>query len=374
MPLPPLQPDHLQIFLFGPGVGELVAVRAPPGDWLLVDGCAAGGRPYGPLLVTHYGIQPKLVVLTHPHLDHSRGMAQVIEHATQGPKKDWPKIGLLFPSPRRGTPLDDLQRYFDAGVTEQAVATILQRWQAHRPCRWNLDTGSTETLGEATVRVLSPEDTARQDAFAAWEGKSAEFNWNRAASALLIEWRGHSILLGSDLVENPGRGWSEALKRTPELAKHTVYKVAHHGSWDAQYRGVLKGAKGRKSVFIATPFASQNLPRFNTGEGMELLLEHASVVHMTSLPRGHGEQAGSPQQFTRAQLAKRADDLEFDPPAPGFPDCYVALDLSPTAGPPRMEHGPGSVKVIARATPRKRPARKKSSKTTVRSKGRRSKR
>jgi hypothetical protein len=164
------------------------------------------------------------------------------------------------------------------------------------------------------------------------------------------------------------------LRRTPELAKHAVYKVAHHGSRDAQHRGVLKGAKGRKSVFIATPFASQNLPRFDTGEGMDLLLEHASVVHLTALPRGHGEQAGTPQQFTRAQLARRADDLEFDPPAPGFPDCYVALDFPPGAGSPRMDYGPGSVKVIVRATPRKRPARKKSSTQTVRSTGRRPKR
>ncbi|WP_187344991.1 MBL fold metallo-hydrolase [Cystobacter ferrugineus] len=351
-----------------------MAVRAPPDDWLLVDGCAASRTPYGPQLVTHYGIRPKLVILTHPHLDHSRGVAQVLEHATQGAKKDWPKIGLLFPSPRRGTSLDDLQHYFDAGVTEQAVATILQRWQTHPPCRWLLETESTETLGEATIRVLSPEEAARQDAFAAWEGKTAHFDWNRAASALLIEWRGHSILLGSDLVEKPGNGWSEALKRTPALAKHAIYKVAHHGSWDAQHRGVLKGAKGRKSMFIATPFASQNLPRFNTGEGMHLLLQHASAVHLTALPRGYGEQAGTPQRLTRAQLARRSNDLEFDPPAPGFPDCYVTLSFPPEAGPPRIAHGPGSVEVVARTTPPKRPARKKSSTRTVRSKGRSPKR
>jgi hypothetical protein len=342
--------------LFGPGVGELVAIRAPPDDWLLIDGCAARKVAYGPQLVAHYGIRPKLVVLTHPHRDHSRGVAEVVERATDGvAKKDWPKLGMLFPPPRKGTPLDDLQRYFEEGDTEQAVSTILRRWQLHPACRWRLDTGSTEPLGEATVSVLSPEAAARQQAFEAWQGKLPEFNWNVAATALLVEWRGQVLLLGSDLVEQPGDGWTHALARTPGLARQTVYKVAHHGSLKAQHRGVLKGAKSRKSLFIATPFASENLPRFSKGEGMELLHDHASVVHLSALPRAYGEQAGAPLEFTRSHLAGRADDLEFDPPAPGFPDCYIMLSFPPAGGTPRIEYGAGSVKVLANASPKKRP-------------------
>ena len=33
--LPALAADELHVFVFGPGTGELVAVRAPPEDWLI---------------------------------------------------------------------------------------------------------------------------------------------------------------------------------------------------------------------------------------------------------------------------------------------------------------------------------------------------
>jgi len=335
-------------------VGEFVALRAPPDDWLLIDGCAAKNVAYGPQLVSHYAIRPKLVVLTHPHKDHSRGVAQVVEGATDGvAKKQWPKLGMLFPSPRRGASLDDLQRYFEEGDTEQAVATILRRWQLHPACRWRLDIGTTEPLGEATVSVLSPEGAARQQAFDAWEGRRSEFDWNTAATALLVEWRGQRLLLGSDLVEQPEKGWTQALARTPDIAKQTVYKVAHHGSLKAQHRGVLKGAKSRKSLFIATPFASENLPRFGRGEGMELLHDHSPLVHLSALPRAYKDQSGAPLEFTRGQLARRADDLEFDTPAPGFPDCYIMLSFSPAGGTPQIEYGAGSVKVLANVPSKK---------------------
>lgn len=43
MALPQIKENELQFFVFGPGTGELVVVRAPPGKWLIVDGCSVGG-------------------------------------------------------------------------------------------------------------------------------------------------------------------------------------------------------------------------------------------------------------------------------------------------------------------------------------------
>ena len=68
MALPPLA-DALYVFVFGPGTGELVAVRAPPNDWLIVDGCGVGKTKYGPALLAHYGATPRMIALTHPHRD-----------------------------------------------------------------------------------------------------------------------------------------------------------------------------------------------------------------------------------------------------------------------------------------------------------------
>ena len=59
MALPALA-DALYVFVFGPGTGELVAVRAPPDDWLIVDGCGVGRTKYGPALLAHYGAAPRM--------------------------------------------------------------------------------------------------------------------------------------------------------------------------------------------------------------------------------------------------------------------------------------------------------------------------
>jgi hypothetical protein len=64
--LPELDPENLWLFVFGPGVGELVVVRAPPGAWLVVDGCRAARVPYAEKLLDHYRATPDIVVLTHP--------------------------------------------------------------------------------------------------------------------------------------------------------------------------------------------------------------------------------------------------------------------------------------------------------------------
>lgn len=96
--MPALSPDRLQVFVFGPGTGELVAVRAPPDAWLVVDGCGVAGNDYGPLLLKGYGARPKIVVFTHPHLDHAKGIQRVVEESTASSDlTQWPRIGLLLP-------------------------------------------------------------------------------------------------------------------------------------------------------------------------------------------------------------------------------------------------------------------------------------
>lgn len=209
-----------------------------------------------------------------------------------------------------------------------------------------------------------------REAAAAWKAADTTFDFNRAASALLVTWREQLLLLGSDLIEEPGRGWSRAVERTPELVGHCVYKVAHHGSRAAQDEGVVK-KKGGSSVFVITPFASQNLPRFSDGEGVAWLQKYAPEVALTALPRKYAEQSGVPSIYSRRFLAKHARTIAFDPPAPGFPDCYVVLELEPSGGAPSIKYGPGSVRVTGspatstgtrrkRASPR--PARRQVSK------------
>lgn len=350
MALPALAADELHVFVFGPGTGELVAVRAPPDDWLIVDGCGAERTKYGPALLAHYRASPRLVALTHPHRDHAVGVADVIDAFTQGPASTWPRIGLLWPTPRDRVSLRDLQAYFAGGVVEDALSAIRDRWRRHPASRWTLDVGSSTHLGEAAVVVASPERGARREAWRAWQ-QGGSYDPNRIASVFDISWKDQHVILGSDLVEQPGRGWSAA---QPRCGLSIATKVPHHGSTNALHASWMRGGPH----LAVTPFASSNLPRFDSGGGIARMLATVDTVHLTGLPRAYTAQGGAPQHLTRRQL-ERLGDAELDPPVPGWPDCYVILSVA-ADGTSRLIHGPGSVQITESARgarPRRRMVR-----------------
>ena len=76
--------DEVEVSLIGPGFGEAVVVHAGGGDWLLIDSCVSD-RPAGPASLIYLdaiGVSPsdvQVVVATHWHDDHVRGIAQVFE-------------------------------------------------------------------------------------------------------------------------------------------------------------------------------------------------------------------------------------------------------------------------------------------------------
>ncbi|MCK8499896.1 hypothetical protein [Myxococcus fulvus] len=347
MDLPALDTNALQLFVFGPGMGELVAIRAPPNHWLVMDGCSVGGKHYGQQLMDHYGAVPSLIILTHPHLDHAKGVSEVIDAATSDTEpKDWPRIGLVWSA--KGIRDDDLTcltRYYDGAVAKQAISTIFDRWERAPSCRLELRQGEVIPLGEARVKVLAPSPEARTQAFQ--QGAAGkQFDANCISTVLQVEWEGLRLVLGSDLVENPGQGWTNVLAFDGNAPRHAALKVAHHGSTDAQHPELLRRSSPTDEPFwLITPFAIQSLPRFQPGEGVALLLEHVSRVHLTGIPRSFAKQGLMPRGYRLAELQAPAHGMDRSPSLTGFPDCMVALSWSRSGGPPTVHPGRGSVTV-----------------------------
>jgi hypothetical protein len=350
--LPQLEPDRLQLLVFGPGTGELILVRAPPGDWLVLDGCGTSGeRSYALAVLSHYSQQDnvRFIAMTHPHEDHARGVAELVDALTQPERAaGWPRLGMIWPSPLDEAAGGDEQAQLRGARVRQALAAILDRWERRPSCRWELTRGDTRDLGDAKLRVLSPASAVRArflEALAA--GDAAGFDKNRIATAIEVTWRSHRVVLGSDLVEKPGKGWSAVIDFAPEVADHGTAKVAHHGSIRALHEPLLRHTARTGRSFVVTPFATQDLPRFDREGGVARLHEHAATVHLTGLPRGHDAQPGAPLRLKRSQLARRRRDWEPDPVTPGFPDCWIMVELSSTAARRRVVHGIGSVAVGA---------------------------
>ena len=81
----PPAPDQCEVSLFGPGFGECLCLHLGDGAWVVVDSCVDPGDslPAALRYLTRLGLDPadavELLIVTHWHDDHIRGVAEILE-------------------------------------------------------------------------------------------------------------------------------------------------------------------------------------------------------------------------------------------------------------------------------------------------------
>ncbi len=282
----------LSIVVFGPGFGEAIMLRAARDDdaeWAVVD-CARRERRGGSVnpvlkLLQDCGARPSLVVLTHPHADHTGGMAAVVQRAaadaTVGcvePLMDSPSVFAPEEDP------DDLggQRRSE---TRLAHVAIKRAWDQGRAEKWPLVAGTPHgRLGDWTITVLNPGHT-ELDAAVEIGRAGGEPNLNDLSAALLLERDGVRIAMAADCEAD---AWVhvEARINPQHLRETRPIKVPHHGSKGAIHPVLIDHRRlTADRPQVATPFPrSGRLPRFEPGQGAELLLDAAGELLLTALP------------------------------------------------------------------------------------------
>ena len=78
------EPDEIEVSLVGPGYGECALVHIGDEKWVIIDSCKdADDRPAALAYLSHLGVDPAesvcLIVTTHWHDDHIKGMADLVE-------------------------------------------------------------------------------------------------------------------------------------------------------------------------------------------------------------------------------------------------------------------------------------------------------
>lgn len=327
--------DQLNVWCFGPGVGEFVVVHVPPNGWLAIDGCSAKGENYPVAFFDELKKQPTHILMTHPHLDHARGVRELVERHTSRTNTTWPMLGVVTPpGPAKAV---GHQAKHESRYVLDALNAMVTRWRQRPGCEWRPTAGTSHGLGAGTMHVLSPPEALLK------KRRPPSFDVNQLSSALAIEWEGQRLVLGSDLVEEPGRGWSEVLNAAPNAREHLLLKIAHHGSKAAQHVPLLARTKNeREALYIATPFASQDLPRFTKTEGVAVLHQHADKLLLTGLPQAFDKQHGAPRQWPLRKLAKMRNFPASSQPADGYPDCWIHVSVT-RSGKTKTSYGPGSV-------------------------------
>ena len=187
-----------------------MVVGPRPRTAILVD--AAKPAPV-PEVLRREGVQTiSLAILTHDDLDHVRGMAPVLRTFVED---DGGHIECVAIDQARFEAKDCYKR------TVQCVLELRKR-NGTRICQPNTDSITlNDVLGSGRVgRLLYPEPA---------DVKSSQVGGrpNDGSVVLMLEWGGHSALLGGDVGR---RGWQALIWDRHEDLRADVFRYPHHGS------------------------------------------------------------------------------------------------------------------------------------------------
>ena len=264
----PPKVDEFELTLFGPGYGESIVLHLGGGRWVLIDSCLdTDGAPRALSYLESMGLDPTqdvaLIVATHWHDDHIRGMAQLVEKCSRarfccasalGNREFLAAVGAL-----EGRHLSSA----GSGIREihRVFSRLGQRTPRQTP-KFALANCRIFDQGGCQIWTLSPSDSN----YAAFlrtigslipsggqsKGRVPDPSPNEVAVVLWVRIENLVVLLGSDL-ERPG--WAEILQSAGRpTSKASVFKVPHHGSKNAHDPAVWTRMLEPNPFAVLTPW------------------------------------------------------------------------------------------------------------------------
>ena len=258
--------DVLEFALIGPGYGETIVFHLGNDNWVIVDSCKdEKGQPRALRYLEDIGVDPQvsvvLVVATHWHDDHIRGMSRVVEVCQ---KATFSCAAVLTKTEFMATVRALEHRHLSAvrsGFSElHAVLETLRGRQA-RPA-WAVANRIVFSDDNCSVLCLSPDDAvfddflgtihARYERVGQSRTRIPVLRPNRLSVALWAEVYDTAVLLGGDLTK---AGWVEIVdlaSRPNGIA--SLFKVPHHGAPDAHETRVWQEMLHPASHAVLTPW------------------------------------------------------------------------------------------------------------------------
>jgi hypothetical protein len=254
--------DEIEVSVFGPGYGEAILIHCGENNWVQIDSCidVESKEPSTIQYFRHIGVDPakslQLVIASHWHDDHIRGLSAVLEMApsalfacSAGLHTD--NFLVLAQSHKR-------TNYLSAsGINEFAkILEIIKqrallgnrsslRWAGFNKILWCSTLETLNNKPKAQIISLSPHDDNITKSFQALasllpqeyttQRKIIDQNPNHLAVAIWVCIGDISLLLGSDLEEGDNvKGWSMIVNDPYRPSgKAELFKIPHHGSHTA---------------------------------------------------------------------------------------------------------------------------------------------
>jgi len=242
--------DEFEITLLGPGYGESIVLHIGNGAWIVVDSCSdKDGMPRSLRYLENIGVEPaqsvSLIVATHWHDDHIRGIHKLVEVCENADfccssalcgEEFLTVADALAKRPQSisGSGLNEIYRVLSRLVESGSPpihAIASRRIYSHGGCEvWSLspsDAAFRSFLGTIGNRIPAPRKAKTR-----YPAPSP----NDIAVALWVEVGNIAVLLGSDLER---ARWLDVLQdQSRPSGKASAFKIPHHGATSSHAPGV----------------------------------------------------------------------------------------------------------------------------------------
>lgn len=291
--------DQIEVSVFGPGYGESSVIHLGATTWVIVDSCidAETKQPASLQYLRSIGVDPsavKLVIITHWHDDHMRGISSVVSNCLEArvcvsaalSKSDFLASVL---------PYDECPGIV-AGSGAFEIAKVLEvvRRQGRVAIRASADKKLLSLSPEATghglpceIWALSPSD-AQVDRSLKEVGKlvpevratkirAPDQGPNHLSVVTWVSVGESAFLFGADLEEHsePLLGWSAIINSTTRPpGQACFFKIPHHGSSNGHHDRVWS------EILIAN--VDSVLTPWNRNEGLPTKEDVHRICNLTN--------------------------------------------------------------------------------------------
>ena len=289
--------NHIaEVTLLGAGAyGESLICHTGNQEWIIIDSCVNPNENNRPLPLEYLrsiGVpfaNIKLVVCTHWHDDHIKGLSRILEEAPNAEfcisrAHDKDKF-LAFVGMDSGKAINYSTREFT-----NCLKILMKRKAIFTDALENL---SILRNAFSTIICLSPSNytTQRHDKiiasmlpYLAVNKRVPYFTPNATSIVIYAKFGYHRAILGGDLElsKNPEEGWLKVISNTISIdEKANLIKISHHGSENGYCEDIWKYLLTHEPVAKLTPWSlgGNSLP---VTLMIEKYLSHTNELYITN--------------------------------------------------------------------------------------------